>query len=380
MARICFVAHYAFGAMMGGYSGHFGGVERQTSIMSHWFAAHGHRVTVLTWDEGQKEDLVVEGVRIKKICRRNKGIPGVRFFHPRWTNLIRTLAAADSDIYYHNCAEYVTGQVALWCQRHSRKFIYSVANDPDCDPSFPELKTIRERLLYRYGLKSADGIIVQTKKQQEMLYRSFGLNSIVLPMPCPGPPDDKIQGLYRYPDRPFRAVWAGRIARVKRLEFLLDVAEMMPDVSFWVAGKPDDVDSYVTHVIRRMKVLPNLTFLGAVQRPSMSDFYSEGSVLCCTSLCEGFPNTFLEAWSYGLPVVATVDPDHLIESRGMGYRVDTPDQFVECIQRLKDDSAKRDEMSFNARRYFKENHSVEPAMHRFETLFEKVQRGGGVSV
>lgn len=54
--RICFVAHFAHGAMAGGDSGHIGGVERQTSLMARWFAARRHQVSMLTWDEEQEDD------------------------------------------------------------------------------------------------------------------------------------------------------------------------------------------------------------------------------------------------------------------------------------------------------------------------------------
>jgi glycosyltransferase involved in cell wall biosynthesis len=124
-----------------------------------------------------------------------------------------------------------------------------------------------------------------------------------------------------------------------------------------------------------MSALPNLTFLGAVPRRSMSDFYEGSSILCCTSSFEGFPNTFLEAWSYGLPIVSTVDPDHLIEKRRLGYKVDTPAEFAECIQTLKEDPAIWKEMSANARRYYRENHSIAIAMQRFEKVFSNVLAG-----
>ncbi|MDD5414837.1 MAG: glycosyltransferase, partial [Smithellaceae bacterium] len=121
----CLVAHNAAGAMFGGNQGYIGGVERQTSLMARWLAVQGYRVSLVTWDEGQADDQVVDGVRVIKTCSRDTGLPGLRFFHPRWTSLIRALRRADADLYYHNCAEYVTGQVALWCRRNGRKFVYS---------------------------------------------------------------------------------------------------------------------------------------------------------------------------------------------------------------------------------------------------------------
>ena len=374
----CLVAHFAYGATLGGAYGHVGGVEWQTSLLAKWLAAQGHHVSLITWDEGQEDDSLVEGVRLIKLCRQDEGLPGLRFFHPRWTSLNRALGKADADLYYQNCAEYVTGQVAHWCRRHGRRFVYSVASDPDCDSILPELRTLRERVLYRYGLKAADRVIVQTRTQQEMLVRGFGRGSIVLPMPCPGPSDDVFDRIDRSGERPFRVAWAGRIAPVKRLEFLLDVAERLPAVSFQVAGKPDAEDAYVARLAVRMEALPNVSFLGSIPRPRMPKFYEGSSIFCCTSEYEGFPNTFLEAWSYGLPIVSSVDPDQLIENRRLGHRVNTSAGFAECIQSLKEDPAARREMSINARRYYRENHSIEPAMQRFKALFEEVIKNGGL--
>lgn len=375
--NVCLVAHFAYGALAGGVHGHVGGVEWQTSLMARWLAARGHRVSLVTWDEGQDDDFLFENVRLIKLCRQDDGLPGLRFFHPRWTSLNRALRRADADLYYQNCAEYVTGQVALWCRRYGRRFVYSVASDPDCDPSLPELNTLRERILYRYGLKAADRVIAQTRKQEEMLACGFRRDSTVLPMPCPGPSDEQFERIDRNEDGPFRVAWAGRIAPVKRLEFLLDVAERLPGVSFQVAGKPDAEDAYVARLVNRMEALPNVSFLGPVPRPRMPEFYEGGSIFCCTSTFEGFPNTFLEAWSYGLPIVSTVDPDRLIKSRRLGCTAGTPAEIAECIHHFKQNPAAWREMSLNARRYYRENHSIEPAMQRFMAFFEEVVRAGG---
>ena len=62
--------------------------------------------------------------------------------------------------------------------------------------------------------------------------------------------------------------------------------------------------------------MPNVTLHGRVERERMPSLYQDALCLCCTSVLEGFPNTFLEAWSVGLPVVSSFDPDHLIAERG----------------------------------------------------------------
>ena len=150
--------------MTGGQGGHVGGVERQTSLLARWLAGRGREVSLATWDEGSPADEHVDGVRIIKICRRDAGSAGAAVFHPRWNGpYARASPAAGADVYYQNCAEYVTGQLALWCRRHGRRFVYSVASEPDCDRRLPEMRTRRERVLYRYGLRHADRVIVQTR-------------------------------------------------------------------------------------------------------------------------------------------------------------------------------------------------------------------------
>ncbi|MEO8076864.1 MAG: glycosyltransferase, partial [Acidobacteriota bacterium] len=224
MTSICIVSQAAHGAMTGGRDGHAGGVERRTTMMARFLARRGHRVSLLVWDEGQPHDMIIDGVRVIALCRRDAGLPGLRFFHPRWTSLAQALGEADAEVYYQNCAEYVTGQVALWARRHKRRFVYSVASDPECDPRLPALRHLRERVLFRYGLRHADRILVQTDVQRLMLRRGFGLSGSVMPMPCAGTPDDQFVAPdpFRHP-RP-RVVWVGRISAEKRLDWVLDIA------------------------------------------------------------------------------------------------------------------------------------------------------------
>ncbi len=117
---------------------------------------------------------MIDGVRVIKICREDEGIPGMRFFWPRWPSLVRAMRAADADVYYQNGAEYVTGQVAGWCRANRRKFVYSVASDKDVDATCSILESRRDRAFYRYGLRHADRIIVQTPRQREDVRAHFG--------------------------------------------------------------------------------------------------------------------------------------------------------------------------------------------------------------
>jgi glycosyltransferase involved in cell wall biosynthesis len=363
--NICLVAHFAYGALVGGTAGHIGGVERQTTLMGRWLAARGHRVSLVTWDEGQPDGVAVDGVRVFKVCRRDAGLPGLRFLHPRWTSLNRALARADADVYYHNCGEYVTGQVALWARTHGRRFVYSVASDPECDPRLPQMRTWRERVLFRYGLRHAHRIIVQTDTQARMLREGFSLTSEVLPMPSLAPAE-----AFTPPPPPAgaRVLWVGRVVIEKRPDRYLDLAEACPSLHFDLVG-PGDGGAYSAEVLARAATVPNVTVHGAVAREKVYEFYRRAACLCSTSLFEGFPNTFLEAWGQGLPVVSTFDPDGLIETRGLGRFVKDVPGLARALTGLLEDPERWMEASRAARRYYVENHTVEAAMPRFEAAF-----------
>jgi glycosyltransferase involved in cell wall biosynthesis len=368
---ICFVAHYAYGAMAGGHRGHIGGVERQTSLMARWFAGRGYTVSMLTCDEGQKDETVIDGVRILTMYRAGSGIRGLRFIWPKWTALNAAMNRADADLYYQNCAECVTGQTASWCLRHDRKFVFSVANDPDCDKRLPDLHTRHERVLYRYGLRAAHQIIVQTRRQQEMMRDSFGRDSAVLPMPCPGPSEDEYAKSGHCDHRSRRVLWIGRICEQKRPDRLLDLADACPDISFDFVGPAMDSE-YSRRICTRAEATRNVVWHGPASRERVSEFFRNARVLCCTSDYEGFPNTFLEAWSHGLPIVSTFDPDNTILERGVGRVAKNLAELSAGLRSLLDQPDSWQHASHVAREYYVQNHSMDIAMQRFEQIFRNV--------
>jgi glycosyltransferase involved in cell wall biosynthesis len=367
---ICFIAHFAYGALAGGKSGKIGGVERQTSLMAKWFAKRGCKVSMLTWDEGQEDGEEIDGVKVFKMCRKDEGIKGLRFFWPRWTSLNAAMKRANADIYYQNCGEYVTGQVALWCRRNHRKFVYSVANDTDCDICLPEMHTFRERLFYRYGLKHADSVIVQTRKQQDMLQTGFKRDSIVIPMPCNGLSEKEYTELMVNRSKLVNVLWIGRICEQKRPDRLLELAKTCPDIHFDFVG-PKANSKYADNLVEQAKQITNITYHGPAIKEQIWDFYRKAKIFLCTSDFEGFPNTFLEAWSCGLPIISTFDPDNIIAQKSLGKIGKNVSDLSSGIYELLKSSEKWESASNAARQYYVKNHAIDAVMPMFEQTFQK---------
>ena len=160
--------------------------------------------------------------------------------------------------------------------------------------------------------------------------------------------------------------WVGRLDQIKRIEFLFEIADRMRDVTFKVAAPINKHTDYAKALEAKGRSIPNIEWLGALPRDAMSSLYQEAACLCCTSIHEGFPNTFLEAWSHGTPVVSSFDPDDLIAERQLGVRASTVPEFVEGIRLLMNSQTEWQARSVNAVRYYRENHSPEAALPRFE--------------
>jgi len=360
---LCIVSPSAYGAISGGRSGFIGGIEWQTSLTAKWMAARGHQVSLLTWDEGGPPEEIVDGVRVIKTCRQKAGLKGLRFFYPKWASLAKAMRLVNADLYYQNGSECTTGQVAMWCARNHKPFVFVLASDADCHPALPELSR-HERMFYRLGLKMATKRVSQTATQAARLRDLFHADSIVIPMPCPRHPS-AAQSSPSPGAR--RALWIGRVCQVKRPDRLLELARLCPDMSFDLVGPLQG--ELADAVSGQAKSILNLTLHGAQPRDKVHAFYAAASLLCCTSDYEGFPNTFLEAWSHGVPVVSTFDPDGVVARHRLGAVVSSIPEMQAAIKELLADPKSYGEISQNCRRYFLENHEAEAVLPRFEALF-----------
>ena len=363
--RICIVSHAAFRALTGSTAGHIGGVEHQTSLLAKWLVARGYAVDFITWREADEAEAMVDGVRLLTVCRQDEGLPGLRFVFPRWTSLIAALRRSDADVYYHNTAECVTGQVGLWCRLAGRRFVFSAASHADCDAALPCLPRLRERALYRLGLRLASAAVVQTEMQRQMMQTNFARASEVIPMPCPEPdPQDVLQPA----SGPLstRALWVGRLSDLKRPELFLAAAQQAPGLQFDLVG-PLDGDEYGQGILEQARRIANVTYHGPVARADMPRLYRQAGCLVCTSHLEGFPNTFLEAWSQGLPVVSTWDPDDLIRRRGLGVACEgTAPAIARAIQSIVGSPDAWSAASARARAYYLTTHRPELTFRAFE--------------
>jgi glycosyltransferase involved in cell wall biosynthesis len=308
----------------------------QHTLLATALARRGHRVSMVVADHGQLDGAIWDGVQTFKAFARGAGLPVLRFVHPRWTGLNAALSRADADVYYTSCAGGVVGQLAMFCARHGKRLVFRAASDADCMPD--ALISLgrwhwRDKWLYEHGLRRAAAVLVQTSRQQDLMLRNYGVDSSVAGLAIQPGRSERAFG-----DRDIDALWVSNLRPVKRPDVLLEVADSLPQLAFhMVGGTVPGVVPFFETIKTQATSRSNVTFHGAVPFSDTAAFYSRARVLVNTSDVEGFPNTYLQAWASGTPVVAFFDPDRVIAREGLGVTARNVDQMREAVQLLTSD-------------------------------------------
>jgi glycosyltransferase involved in cell wall biosynthesis len=108
------------------------------------------------------------------------------------------------------------------------------------------------------------------------------------------------------------------------------VLEVHPDASLTIVGCSAAVD------------VPNCRVVGVVPVEDLPAYYQQASIFCVPSIRESFASVFIEAFSYGLPVVTSdfgAMPEFVLDGE-TGYRVTCGDiaALAERLIALLDDA------------------------------------------
>ena len=158
-----------------------GGAEVQQTFIARALVQRGYKVSMICHDYGQREREVVDGITVLRAHAPGEGFPVVRFVHPRITGMWRALKRAGADVYYQRTSDVLTTIVALFCKIHGKRSIYAAASDMDFVPGEEEIALGRDKLIYRFGLRRMDRIVVQNPVQQRECKRVYGRDSTLIP-------------------------------------------------------------------------------------------------------------------------------------------------------------------------------------------------------
>jgi glycosyltransferase involved in cell wall biosynthesis len=360
--KICIIGLEDYGLLTGEKTTKYvGGETVQHVLLARAWRDLGLDVSIVVSDHGQPKVQMIDGIRAIVANVKGAGVPGIRILHPHSTLITRAMHIADADVYYQSLAGYNTGLTAWFCRRHGKRFAFRISSDAYCVPRQQLNLMYRDRLVYEYGLRRADLIIAQTEHQRQLLMRSgFELDSelanLVAEVPTSGLPAKDIDVL-----------WVANFRAVKQPDLVIDLARRLPHLRFVVVGGGQE--QYAHRMRQAEQELPNLTITGPVAYDAVGAYFDRAHLFLNTSSLEGFPNTFLQAWMRGVPVVSFFDPDGLVARQGLGRAVNDLEAMTEALRELSLNDALRAAIGARASRFALDNYSANSVAKRYLDLF-----------
>jgi glycosyltransferase involved in cell wall biosynthesis len=127
-----------------------------------------------------------------------------------------------------------------------------------------------------------------------------------------------------------------------------------------------------TEVARRVataaRALPQLTWHGRLGYARTLALFERARLFVNTSRIEGFPNTFLQAWSRGVPTVSFFDPDGTIAAEGLGETAIDDDSLARAVGGLLEKPDRLVETSTRCLRYIACRHPAGYAADAYLSL------------
>jgi hypothetical protein len=130
ITKICIVGLTDYAMLTGDTSfGHIGGESVQHVLLARAWRDLGLDVSIVVYDHGQPRIAKVDGIRAVAAYRQDAGLRGMRFVHPRLTQLVRAMREIDADVYYQSPAAPWSGVVAWFAKRFGKRSVLRLASD-----------------------------------------------------------------------------------------------------------------------------------------------------------------------------------------------------------------------------------------------------------
>ncbi|WP_445871573.1 glycosyltransferase family 4 protein [Candidatus Jordarchaeum sp.] len=356
-----------------------GGAEVQAWLLAKELARRGFEVSYIAQSVRGKAGKIerINGVTIR----------WVRYAHYfRWANgweYYRALRIVDPDIVVERMTSFVTGIIGFYKEKYGKKFAW-ICTDNESPRRWHFLKNqiktnkankvgtlkslvfLLNAIIYdlsrHYGMKKVTWVFTQNESQKKLLKREFGLASF-----------EMLSG-HEIPEHVFPIeqrlsnkiiLWVANLGPKKRPELFIELARISEnkDLKFIMIGGRDDKE----YIRKLFKDVPNnLLWLGRLPFDETLSWFDKATAFINTSPTEGFPNTFVQAWVRGIPVITLgVNPDGIIEKYYLGYVASDEKEALKFLIFLIGNPDNYKRISKNAFFYASKNHSIKVAADNF---------------
>ncbi|HEX7344819.1 MAG TPA: glycosyltransferase family 4 protein [bacterium] len=360
------------------YGDAIGGAERQVQMLAEALRGVGWRTFYIAEraaDKPRRE--TVNGMQVLALPQRKK-----RTSILNYGPLMSAMRESGADLFYQRIRHPYTGLTGQIAKKLGKPFVWAAASLADTirdrDLRQSESAAFLDRILHplnRFledrGIFRADAIILQTHEQQERLEKNYGRRGTVIPNHIIVNPNLNVAKA-----QPPAVLWLSNIKPFKRADLFIALAEKCADLeaAFIMAGLCPN-PSMRRMIEEAQARLPQFKYLGPLEPAEAESEIAAASLLVNTSLFEGFPNAFQQAWYYGVPTLSLgVDPDGVIEHEGLGKCCADLDELESHLRRLLKDPQSLVEIGRRARDFATANYDLQNLLPKYLEIFNNLLR------
>lgn len=323
--------------------GNVGGFAVQMNYWSQEFMKNGWKVNSLS----------------KFKAREEGGINYLRVFYPRYIRIFVEfilsffyLLKVRPSIVITRGADRQLSYLSKYTSLLGIKHIHFSGSDADFDINGNKLLSKKNNKLYVSGIRRLKFTVVQNSNQESLLRKNHFREQQILVIPNIWP----IKETICQKNKSIDFLWVGNFRDLKRPMWFIELAKRNPQYSFTMIGGVSNRALY-EECRKIASELPNIDFLGRKSFDEVNEYFTKAKCLVCTSTVEGFPNTFLQAWSNSIPVLSTFDPSGRVTKYKLGiYTTDFEEMNSEVSHILNENY---EELQRAIIEYFKANHNSE---------------------
>jgi glycosyltransferase involved in cell wall biosynthesis len=345
---------------------YMGGAEVQATMLAHALKAKGLRVAHVVYPvpEPHRVDASSPTLVERSDWRGDRRLGLLAETGAIWRGLQR----ADAEAYIVRGSGGHVLAASTFCRARGRRFVFSSSSELDFDFARPD-RNPRMLQIYKASLRLAARLALQTEQQRELALRALpDSDPVVIPSFAEPAPSRDGTGEY--------FLWADRLVEYKLPDRYVELAEALPDARFRMVACPmsETPPGMPERIEAAAERLPNLELVPPRPRSELLEEMRNAVAVVKTSRVEGMPNTFLEAWARGVPVLSlNVDPDAKIANNDIGVAAEgSMERLIEAAANLWRDRELRAATGERARRFIQDVHSPEAVADRWVALLEEV--------
>lgn len=348
-----------------------GGIGTYTKELAEELASRGHEVHVFSrGEQTSRKEINDVNVHRKSFSKIRRVVDMFRFSY--WA--ARNIRENDFDIV--EAPNYRSQGIFVPYLVNSKYVVrLSTPSFKDDEITMPPRRGLRKiESLIRYWLEkkateSADFVISNTESNLDLIKEKYSLpETKVIPH---GLSEPELEN--KADQEAARILFVGRLDDRKNPEGLIRAIphiENQIDQGFevhFVGNKDEERKNYLLEELNQENS-EKVFFHGFVEREKLNELYSKADVLVAPSIYESFGMIYIEAMSFGLPVVGSNrgGGQELIEA---GFAVD-PDDYQEIGRKVVKALNNKDKLSNRAREEFKDNYSIEKMTDRTINVYE----------